>query len=486
VRRGTSVASLVLILALAAAAWGQAPETPGTSAAPKAPDVAVGVLTLLDCVEEALVASPEIGASRAALRAARSDRKVVNAGQLPPFTFTYSEIFQPENTRNIGGGTMVVSNSNFRTFEVNTTFGLFSGGLLTANRRIAALGEAAAGQRLQSTVNGVIGGTVQAYLQLLRAQELKAVSDRTVDLAREQLKIATVSFEAGAVPKVNVLRAQAAVQNALQGQVSAGNGIELARAALLAAMGRRQGSTVAIAALPRRLADPPDLLDSLQRAVAQRPELRAQQSVININHQAVKLAQSAWWPQIGATAKYNHTQNAGAFSKEDNWQVMMLLQLNVWDWGKTAARVNSSRAQLDAERNKLERAMRDIELEVRRALLSIAEARQRVEAAGAEVQAAGEARKIEEVRYSVGEGIYLEMLDARRALSAAEANLVNAYYDNALAEAAWLTATGSYVAGHQLRLPGASEPRPVPAGTDRRGRELGDLQAEYGKPGDKQ
>jgi hypothetical protein len=103
-----------------------------------------------------------------------------------------------------------------------------------------------------------------------------------------------------------------------------------------------------------------------------------------------------------------------------------------------------------------------------------------VATAEAEVRAAGEALSIEEVRYTAGEGIYLELLDARRALSEAETNLVTAYYDNAMAEADWLTATGGFVGSDGNVMLPTDETLAAPDGTVSRGKTFDDLLADYG------
>jgi len=357
---------------------------------------------------------------------------------------------------------------------------LFSGGALQASQAIARLSETAATHELRAKLIDIISRTVTAYLQLLRAQELKQVADRTVELAREQVKVATVSFEADAVPRVNVLRAEAALQNALQGQLKAGNGIELATASLNQVMGRSQLLPLRVAPLPRRLAEPPNLLDSLQRAVVQRPELRALQKGIEINREAVKAAEAGYWPTVSLQSQIDRSQGSGGFGTRDGFQVMGVFRLNLWDWGQTSGKVKSAGADVRVARYRLEQTMQGVELQVRRAVLNIGEARKRVEAAQAEVQAARQAYEIEQLRYTSGDGTYLELLDARRALSEAESNLVTSYYDNALAEADWLAATGSYFAASgQLTLPQGQQARP-PAGYRSQGKELGDLMAEYG------
>ncbi len=440
------------------------------------------VVTLLDAIEAALVDNPDIGLSREAIRKASGQRQSANGATLPPLTFTYTELWQQQTKVQFPGSpaATTIAPGNLRSFTLGSDWVVFAGGALRANQAIARIAEVAARHNLDATINDVLSRTVSAYLQVLRAAELRRVTDRTVELARQQVKVANDSFEAGAVPKVNVLRAEAALQNALQAQLGAGNGIELSLAALNQVMGRSQLKPLRVAPLPRRLADPPDLLESLKTAVVRRPELRAAQKAIDINQEAVRAARAGYYPSFTVSSNIERSMNTGAFGNDDSFQVVGVFRLNLWDWFQTAGKVRAAASDMRAQRHRLEQAMQGIELQVRRAVLQIDEARQRVEAAQAEVDASRQALEIEQLRYTVGENTYLDLLDARRAASEAEANLVTAYYDNALAEADWLAATGSYLGGDgRLDLP-QDQHLDKPEEYRSRGKSYDELLADYG------
>lgn len=438
-------------------------------------------IDLLQAIEAALLHNPELGVSEQAIRKAAGRRREANGALLPPLTFSYNEVWQQQNKVNLGGGAAAtVAPGSYRKFALGTDWVVFAGGALRANQAIARLAEVAAGHQHRAAVNQLLGTTVKSYLELLRAQELLEVADRTVALAEEQVRVATDSYDAGAVPRVNVLRAEAARQGALQGRLQSQNGIELAAAALNNAMGRSQLSPVRAEPIPRQLAESPDLLSSLRLAVVQRAELRAAQKSIDINVQAVKAAEAGYWPSIVVNGEISRSMNTGAFGSSDNFQVVGVFQLNLWDWYQTSGRVRQAKSDVAADRLRLERTMQNIELQVRMAVVQIGNARQRVATAEAEVKAAQEALSIEEVRYTSGEGIYLELLDARRSLSEAETNLVTAYWDNAMAEADWLTATGGYVGeSGEVRLP-TNDSIESPSGSVARGKTFDDLLADYG------
>ena len=501
---GRRVWALAAVAAAGSAVWGAGdsigppqPQTTVKSAAPTAPaagapaaagtPAAAGkVWSLLDCVEEALVNSPEIGAARGELRGARGQILEAQAAGKPSLSASYANVLeQGDKTPNGLGGYTIVQQPDFQVAEVDVNWLVFSGGALTANEAIAKYAQVAARHALDTSVNTVIGNTVQAYLELLKSTELKRVADHTVELATEQVRIAQASFDAGAVPKVNVLRAQTELQNALQNQLQAANAIDLAQSTLLQQMGHHQGEAIVAAPMPRVLAQTPDLGESLKLAVRQRPELKAQQASIKIDEQAIKAARAGYYPSLAVGGKYQYNDNPPTSGLYSNWSLNAALSLNLWDWNRTTGKIVEAQGALNADRNRLEAAMRGIELDVRRSLLTMSDARKRIDVSQAEVESATEALKVEQLRYTTGEGIYLDWLDARRALSQAETDLVNAYYDDALAEAAWLAATGSYVNAGAMHLP-ATAATPVPAATVpasgalRPGTDLDQLDRDYG------
>lgn len=440
-------------------------------------------LDLFECLAQALAHNPEIGISHEAIERARGQRRTANGALGPSLEFTYSEVWQQQTSVQLdpAGPPINITPGNTRQFVLNSTWVLYAGGALRANQAIARLTQAAAEHQLTATVNAVVSQTVAAYLNLLRAQELKTVADETVTLAGRQVDDANFSFEAGAVARVDLLRAEAALQNALQAQLSSGNGIALARAALNRQMGRSQLAPVRIKSMPIALAAVPDLLDSLRAAVRQRPELRAQQKLIDINEEAVRAARADYFPTVSVNTQLTRNPNVGAFGNPDNFNVVFAFRLKLWDWQQTAGRVRSAQADVERERRVLERSMQEIELQVRQAVLRLDEAGQRINVAEAEVAAARAAHDIERLRYTTGEGTYLEFLDARRSFSQAQANLVTALYDYALAQADWLAATGGYVAGDELNLP-QGQRMPLPTEYEGEGVEFDDLLARYPLP----
>ena len=101
------------------------------------------------------------------------------------------------------------------------------------------------------------------------------------------------------------------------------------------------------------------------------------------------------------------------------------------------AQAKVRRAQLDVESVK-----EQIALGVTQQYLSIEEAKKKIETAGQGVVEARERRRMAELRYREGLAAGIEVIDADTALAAAEATLVNAQYDLALAIARLRSALG--------------------------------------------
>ena len=104
-RLGPPVPGVEVRVAAAAAHPVQAAPAPvpGPAQTPAA-QADLPVLTLLDCIEAALLSNPEVGISREAIQKAAGQRRTANGALLPSLDFTYSETWQQQTKVQLGGG----------------------------------------------------------------------------------------------------------------------------------------------------------------------------------------------------------------------------------------------------------------------------------------------------------------------------------------------------------------------------------------------
>lgn len=425
-------------------------------AAPEATEAAeaaapeVQPLTLAECAAIALANNPQLAAAAHGLQAAQArvgqakaaqqftfDANLVRTQQGPVVSFTMPD---PQT----GQLQSVDISPDHRTdLTINMNKVLYAGGRLKAGVRIARQGVEVAQAEVAKARQEVALRGAEAYLGLLKAQELRTVAEQAVAQAQEHLRLAQVNLEAGTVARYDVLRAEVEVANAQEQLVAAQNGVELAKAALNTAMGRPPDTPLEIVPLEPEIAPAPAFEESRERAFAQRPELAALARNIAIARESITVAQAGTRPTLALQGTY-HKQPSTAFSEDYNWNVSVAVSMPIWDGGQARAGAQEARESVRQLQQTYELTRQAIELEVKQALLDIEAARQRIETTATAVTQAEESLRVARVRYEAGVSTHVELTDAELALTLARTNRVNALYDYALARVRLAKAEGQY------------------------------------------
>ena len=95
--------------------------------------------------------------------------------------------------------------------------------------RYGKLSAQAARLQYQYTVRQTLFGVAQAYYNVLKQQKLVDVNQQTVDLAKEQLATAKARFDAGAVARIDVLRAVSTLEGARNTLIQSQGALDTAR-----------------------------------------------------------------------------------------------------------------------------------------------------------------------------------------------------------------------------------------------------------------
>lgn len=182
-------------------------------------------------VEEALKTRPEVLAAEAQVAAAHKGILLAQKSYLPSVNvsaqFTYSPDaagFTPKTT----AGALVLS----------VSIPLYDGGQAAAQKEQAQAVLASAQTQRRNAIDQVELDVRTAYLNLLQARDRVAVANQALAQAQESYRLATVRYNNGVSPLLEVSDAQAALTQAEQNQVNALYDYNNARAALDRAVGR--------------------------------------------------------------------------------------------------------------------------------------------------------------------------------------------------------------------------------------------------------
>jgi outer membrane protein len=346
-------------------------------------------------------------------------------------TFTFNEIeIQP-----IDSGTGTVSLS--QVVDIS--------GVVRTATDAASLFSRIANLDVQRTRNDVVLQVKQAFYDVLRAQELVRVAEESLRNAEVRRKLAQAAVDAGVSPKLDVMRAEAAVAAAQQAVITARNALQLAKSAFNNVLGRRVDEPVELLPVDEQVPESADFNQYLQEALAKRPEMVQANLGISLAEKQITAAKRDQLPTVVVRGQWDFNLKTSTFQpREYSFTAIAAVQFKIWDSGQTQGRVEQARADVEKAKITIENVREGIALEVRNAYLGLQEAREKVAVAEKGLQAATESLRVARLRYEAGVSNQLELSDAELAYTQAEQNLVNARYDLRVAWARLEKAMGRY------------------------------------------
>ena len=305
--------------------------------------------------------------------------------------------------------------------------------------------EQVAGANLTTTQAALILQVKLAFYAYLQAERLVKVNEENVHNQQQHLALADARLQSGLGLPYDVVRAEAAVADAVYGLTSARRDASQARVALAELMGLDPRTPLVPADTGEAVVATDDVRGAVDLAVVQRPEmLRAEATVLASRH-AIAAARTTNAPVVTGSAGLLRRGDT-LFDDPNGVTVAVGMQWTPFDSGFTKARVREAEAALDANQAQLESVRLQVIADVSQAYLDLETAAQRVATAQVQVANADEARRLAEGRYRAGIGVFIDVLDAQTALDVANTNLVNAQTAVDQARAAYARATGADLA----------------------------------------
>jgi outer membrane protein TolC len=362
--------------------------------------------------------------------------------------------------------------------KIEATQVLFAGGRIVSQIRAANFTRDSSYFAFRNAIDTVVATVKQQFYQVLLNRELIQVQEESVKLLKSQLQDQQNRFEAGTVPRFNVLQAQVALSNQYPLLIAAQNNYRISLLQLAKTLGldfdparAGQPPLEAIGQLEYRPRHIP-LPMAIDLAKERRPFLKQQKAIVLSNAEQVRVARSTYFPQVSA---FGGTE-ARSSSLSDNPRDVSTGYIfgatgtwAIWDWGATYGAVKQARAVLEESKITLDDANRQVELEVQQQDSNLKQSAELVKATEQSVGQAQEALRLASARLSAGAGTQLEVLNSRVEVTQAQSNRLQALYNynTALAEFDRVTAT-EVVYSNELDEPHTrgklkTDPKPTPA-----------------------
>ena len=396
--------SIISALAVAAAIL----DAPARSAL--ASEIAPPSISRRQAVDEALARNPAIAASREQVEQARARVTEAIAFPDPSFVATLEQeesFVKPRTamTQDYGLGLTLPFPDKFR----------LRGEVARADLR-------AAEASLAQLRHQIASQTVSAYDALLVALKHREDLREGSALAQDFLKKTEARFQAGTVPKFDVIKARVDVAQADNSLIANERAVSVAQATLNRLLGRSPGDPIQAADALDAPAPLPAIDDLEKLAESSRPELQGLSALRKGAGSATTLAGQYWLPDFNLVLQRNFTYGfPPAFTSGLSFSVPLLF----WQHEKgEVAEARHREQELAASYTDL---LAQVDLDVRTAYAAASTAlRQALFIRDSLLPEAREAYRIAATSYSLGGLSALELLDAKRTMLEAESQYADA------------------------------------------------------------
>lgn len=323
---------------------------------------------------------------------------------------------------------------------------IYNGGAVIAGIRAANFVEDSAYFGLRQIIDQTIASVKTAFYQVILNRALVVAQQQSVDLLTQQLKDQQSRYEAGTVPRFNVLQAQVALANAQPPLITAQNNLRISQYQLVKTIGMDYKTSKpsevpfnVVGGLPYNpRALNPD--DSIRIAIERSPLLKAQRQNILAQAENVHVQFAGYLPTVSATGSYTWQSNPAFHSLNEvtqGWTYGVQGSWAIFDGFSTAGKVQQAKAQLKQAAINYDNSVRQVILNVQQAISNLQTAEQTLTSQEASVVQATEALRLAQERLDAGAGTQLDVLNQQTQLLQAQTTVLQARYD-------YLAALASY------------------------------------------
>ncbi|MEI7863912.1 MAG: TolC family protein [Chthoniobacterales bacterium] len=389
-----------------------------------------------DAIRTSVTKNPDILAAIQQIRLTKGQVVQVRAALLP--TLQSGTSYQIQSTQLANPGMQFGFQNQNQTWNVNISVNqsIWSGWKNQADFSAARLANESAFYSLRETIDKVVSDTKKLFYDVIFNRALIRVREESVAVLQSQLQDQQSRFEAGTVPRFNVLQAEVALANAIPPVIQARNALRIAQFSLVKQLGLNYPSNpsqVPVDVIGQLDYNPIDinLGGAVFAALTRNPSLKIQRQNILIDAEKLKSAMAGFQPTLNATAGWQ-TFNIPTSSQLDDtvngWFLGVTGNWNIFDGLATVGATQAARAALEQAKINYDNSARGVELDVQRAVSNLIEAQEVIDSQRANVTQATEALRLSRERLDAGAGTQLDVLNAQVSLLQAQTTELEGRY----------------------------------------------------------
>lgn len=401
-------------------------------------------LTLQQAMQRALQSNPSI-ARLSHLAGAASERvKEARAGWMPSVAAVASATDGPTGAPAFGvtgiAGDPLKKHYGAGVNIVQTLYDFGRTGYLVGARTalLRAAEQDTATQQAQ-----VLVGVQEAYLDVLRRQQLVTVREAVVKQREAAVAQAQTFVTAGLAADVDLQLAKADLAEAQGALAAARNDVRAGFAALNSAMGDTSLTEYALSPTSLPTAPLPPVEGLMTDAVRNRPELRSAVFLVEAAEQSIRSARSDLLPRFDGIASVGAINPSKLVLENKNYAVGLAITAPLYTGGAVEGRIGEEKERREAAAALQRETAEAVKLQVARAYMNVQTREAQRAAARDQAAAARSSQQQAAERYRLQLTSIVELTAAESAAARAETAVVNAEFDLQTARAELDWAAGS-------------------------------------------
>jgi outer membrane protein len=402
------------------------------------------VWTLKECVAYALENNISVKQSELDKVSSLEDVKAAKWNFAPNLNANVSQNFNFGSSISVSGA-RIPADFRSNNFGVNSSVNLFDGFANIQNLKQSQLGVQIQDAAIAKMKNDIALNVVNAYLQIMFAQEQLIVAESQLSISKKQVKRIEELVNAGVSPQGDLLNIKSTLANDNQSLIVADNGLLIANLNLTQLL---QLETTEIKVAKESL----DLQDQTilgigvsviyNKATEMFPEIKLAELTILSAQKGIKIAQANYYPTLsmsfGMNSAYQHRQSTTDISPflfseqlDDNFGQSIGFSLNIplFNRYQFKSAVNKSKINVQQVEYNLESERLRLQQTIQNAYTDALASSKSYDAATITVEAQTKAFEYAQERFKAGAINSFDFNQSKNNLIGAQSQLIRSKYD---------------------------------------------------------
>ncbi len=336
------------------------------------------------------------------------------------------------DTRNIWAGSIMLRQP------------IYMGGAIVAANKIADIGEEMAANDLDLQTQKTLYSIDQAYWMVVSLKQKEKLANSYHDLVKKLDEDVHKMIKQGVATKADGLKVDVKVNEAEMQITQVQDGVSLSKMLLCQLCGIPMNQEITLAdegkeGIASSTADETTAVTAISDStMSMRPEVRMLQNMADAARQSTNLVRAAFLPHVALTGGYmiSNPNVFNGFQKKFSgvWNIGVLVQIPVWNWGECAYKVRAAKATANIAQMNLDDTREKIQLQVAQSQFKVKEARKKLNMAQKNIKSAEENLRCATLGFKEGVMEVSDVMAAQTAWQMAQSQKIDAEIDVKMTE----------------------------------------------------